>query len=137
MWQLFKKEINTYLNSLIAYIVIAVFLTGIGLLGLDPDLLEHDALGVRGAPEGIGLPPGAQMGLLVVEVGPHLGATVLDVLAGGLQTPGFTHDEAASSKVKGREKTRPPTITAKRKRKAATADSGEESEGAELYYILL
>lgn len=32
MWQLLKKEINTYLNSLIAYIVIAVFLTGIGLL---------------------------------------------------------------------------------------------------------
>ncbi|WKN30528.1 gliding motility-associated ABC transporter permease subunit GldF [Porifericola rhodea] len=32
MWQLFVKEVNTYLNSLIAYIVIAVFLTGIGLL---------------------------------------------------------------------------------------------------------
>lgn len=32
MWQLFVKEINAYLNSLIAYIVIAVFLTGIGLL---------------------------------------------------------------------------------------------------------
>ncbi len=32
MWQLYKKEINAYLNSLIAYIVIAVFLTGIGLL---------------------------------------------------------------------------------------------------------
>lgn len=32
MWQLYKKEINTYLNSLIAYIVIAVFLTSIGLL---------------------------------------------------------------------------------------------------------
>ena len=32
MWQLYKKEINTYLNSLIAYIVIAVFLSSIGLL---------------------------------------------------------------------------------------------------------
>lgn len=32
MWQLYKKEINSYLNSLIAYIVIAVFLTSIGLL---------------------------------------------------------------------------------------------------------
>lgn len=32
MWQLYKKEIDTYLNSLIAYIVIAVFLTSIGLL---------------------------------------------------------------------------------------------------------
>ncbi len=32
MWQLYKKEINTYLNALIAYIVTAVFLTSIGLL---------------------------------------------------------------------------------------------------------
>lgn len=32
MWQLYRKEINTYFNSLIAYIVIAVFLTSIGLL---------------------------------------------------------------------------------------------------------
>ncbi|MDF9796795.1 ABC-2 type transport system permease protein [Catalinimonas alkaloidigena] len=32
MWQLFVKEVNSYLNSLIAYIVIAVFLTGTGLL---------------------------------------------------------------------------------------------------------
>ncbi|MFP4089709.1 MAG: gliding motility-associated ABC transporter permease subunit GldF [Cyclobacteriaceae bacterium] len=32
MWQLYKKEINSFLNSLIAYIVIAVFLTGIGLI---------------------------------------------------------------------------------------------------------
>lgn len=32
MIQVLKKEINSFLNSLIAYIVIAVFLTGIGLL---------------------------------------------------------------------------------------------------------
>lgn len=32
MFQLLKKEINSFLNSLIAYIVISVFLTGIGLL---------------------------------------------------------------------------------------------------------
>ncbi len=32
MWPLFKKEVNAYLNSLIAYIVIAVFLTGMGLM---------------------------------------------------------------------------------------------------------
>jgi len=32
MWQVFSKELNTFLNSLIAYIVISVFLTGIGLL---------------------------------------------------------------------------------------------------------
>lgn len=32
MWQVFTKEINTFLNSLIAYIIIFVFLTGIGLI---------------------------------------------------------------------------------------------------------
>ncbi len=32
MWQVFIKEINTFLNSLIAYIIIFVFLTGIGLI---------------------------------------------------------------------------------------------------------
>lgn len=32
MWQVLSKEINSFLNSLIAYIVISVFLTGIGLL---------------------------------------------------------------------------------------------------------
>ena len=32
MIQILKKEINSFLNSLVAYLVIAVFLTGIGLL---------------------------------------------------------------------------------------------------------
>ena len=32
MFQILNKEINSYLNSLIAYVVIAVFLTGVGLL---------------------------------------------------------------------------------------------------------
>ena len=32
MLRILLKEINSYLNSLIAYIVISVFLTGIGLL---------------------------------------------------------------------------------------------------------
>jgi ABC-2 type transport system permease protein len=32
MWTVFSKEVNSFLNSLIAYVVIAVFLTGIGLL---------------------------------------------------------------------------------------------------------
>ncbi|MGB3850042.1 MAG: gliding motility-associated ABC transporter permease subunit GldF [Tunicatimonas sp.] len=32
MLQIFNKEINSYLNSLIAYVVVAVFLTGMGLL---------------------------------------------------------------------------------------------------------
>lgn len=32
MWTIYHKEINSFLNSLIAYVVIGVFLTGIGLL---------------------------------------------------------------------------------------------------------
>lgn len=32
MWTVFSKEVNSFLNSLIAYVVIGVFLTGIGLL---------------------------------------------------------------------------------------------------------
>lgn len=32
MWSIFKKEINTFLNSLIAYLVMAVFLVTMGLL---------------------------------------------------------------------------------------------------------
>jgi len=56
------------------------------LLSLDTDLLEDDSLGVRGSSEGIGLPPGAKMSLLVVFVGPHLVTPVVDVLTGGLDT---------------------------------------------------
>lgn len=32
MWQILKKEVNSFFDSLIAYVVIGVFLTGIGLL---------------------------------------------------------------------------------------------------------
>ena len=32
MWAIYKKEIRQFLNSLIAYVVIGVFLTSIGLL---------------------------------------------------------------------------------------------------------
>lgn len=32
MWKILIKEINAFLNSLIAYIIIAIFLTGIGLM---------------------------------------------------------------------------------------------------------
>merc|ERR1711926_11532 len=56
------------------------------LLSLDTDLLEDDSLGVRGSSEGIGLPPGAKMGLLVVLIGPHLVAPIVDVFTGGLDT---------------------------------------------------
>merc|ERR1711881_499057 len=53
---------------------------------LDTDLLEDDTLGVRGSSEGIGLPPGAKMGLLVVLIGPHLVTPVVDVFTSGLDT---------------------------------------------------
>ena len=32
MIEVFKKELNSFLNSLIAYVVIGVFLTSIGLM---------------------------------------------------------------------------------------------------------
>jgi len=32
MWAIYRKEVQQFLNSLIAYVVIGVFLTGIGLL---------------------------------------------------------------------------------------------------------
>ena len=32
MWRIFFKEVNSFLNSLIAYMVIAVFLTSLGLI---------------------------------------------------------------------------------------------------------
>lgn len=44
----------------------------VGLLGLDTDLLEDDALGVGGATEGGGLEGGAELALLVVQVSPAL-----------------------------------------------------------------
>uniref|UniRef100_A0A5F9DN65 Uncharacterized protein n=1 Tax=Oryctolagus cuniculus TaxID=9986 RepID=A0A5F9DN65_RABIT len=40
---------------------------GVGLLGLNPYFLQHDALGVRGASEGVGLERRAQVG-----EGPHV-----------------------------------------------------------------
>ena len=61
-------------------------------------LLKNDSLGVRGASEGVGLPAGAQVGLLVVQIRPSLDAAVLDVLAGGPDTSGLTHDDVFLSK---------------------------------------
>lgn len=49
-------------------------------------LLEHDSLGVGSTSEGIGLPSGSQMSLLVVLVGPTLVATVVHMLPGSAQT---------------------------------------------------
>ena len=60
--------------------------SGVGLLGLNADLLEDDALGVRRATEGRGLVGGAEQALLVVQVGPLLLAAVVAKLAGGVET---------------------------------------------------
>ena len=54
-------------------------------------LFKNDAFRVRSASEGIGLPPGAQVSLFVVEIGPPLNSAILDVLTGGPNTSGFTH----------------------------------------------
>jgi hypothetical protein len=65
--------------------------SGVRLLGFDTDLFKNDSLSVRSASEGVGLPAGSEVSLFVVEIGPSLDATVLDVLAGGPDTCGLTH----------------------------------------------
>lgn len=48
--------------------------------------LQNNSLGVRSASEGVGLPSGAQVSLLVVFIGPSLVPAVVHVLSGGPQT---------------------------------------------------
>ena len=60
-------------------------------------LLEDDPFGVRGSTERIGLPSGAKMSLLIVEIGPDLGPTVLHVLTGRLQSSWLAHFDVLSS----------------------------------------
>lgn len=52
----------------------------------DLHFFQDDSLSVRSASEGVGLPPGAQMSLLVVLIGPSLVPAVVDVLSRGSQT---------------------------------------------------
>lgn len=59
---------------------------GVGLLGLDTDLLEDDALGVGGATEGRGLERSAQGTLLVTVISPSLLAAGVAQLARGVET---------------------------------------------------
>lgn len=60
--------------------------SGVGLLGLNTDLLEDDTLGVGGATERRGLVGGSEEALLVVEIGPSSLATMVAELAGGVET---------------------------------------------------
>lgn len=60
--------------------------SGVGLLGLNTDLLEDDALGVGGATEGRGLEGGTQSTLLILEIGPTLFAAVVAQLARGIES---------------------------------------------------
>lgn len=53
----------------------------VGLLGLNTNFLEHDALGVGGASKRVGLPACAQVSLLVIFVVPPLVTAVATVLA--------------------------------------------------------
>jgi len=64
---------------------------GVGLLGLNTELLKDDTLGVRRAREGVGLQGGAGVGLLPALVGPLAAAAEAHELAGGVSTVGFSH----------------------------------------------
>ena len=64
---------------------------GVGMLGLDTDLLKNDSLGVRGSTEGIGLPSGSQVSLFVVLVGPDLVPPVLHVFPSSPDTCWLAH----------------------------------------------
>jgi hypothetical protein len=60
--------------------------SGVGLLGLNTDLLEDDALGVGRATERRGLESGSQKTLLEGQIGPALLTAVVAQLAGGVET---------------------------------------------------
>jgi hypothetical protein len=58
----------------------------VGLLGLNTDLLEDDALGVRRTTEGGRLESGTESALLVAEIRPLLLLAVQAQLAGGVES---------------------------------------------------
>jgi hypothetical protein len=60
--------------------------SGVGLLGLNTNLLEDYALGVGRTTERRGLVGGSEETLLVVEIGPSSLATMVAELAGGVET---------------------------------------------------
>jgi hypothetical protein len=60
--------------------------SGVGLLGLNTDLLEDDTLGVGRSTEWRGLVGGSEKTLLEGQIGPTLLATMVAELAGGVET---------------------------------------------------
>jgi hypothetical protein len=71
--------------------------SGVGLLGLDTDLLEDDALGVRRTSEWRRLISGTKGTLLVGEIGPFLVLSVCSQLTGGVKTTGFASSHFCGS----------------------------------------
>lgn len=67
---------------------------GVGLLGLDANLLEHDALGVGRTTEWRRLEGRSQSSLLEGKIGPLLVSSVVSQLASGVKATrlSFTHD---------------------------------------------
>ena len=65
--------------------------SGVRLLGLDTDLLEHDALGVGGSSEGIGLDGGSAVALLPLLVGPTALAAKAHQLTGSVLSVDLGH----------------------------------------------
>lgn len=53
-------------------------------------LLQDDSLGVGSSSEGIGLPPGSQVGLFEIVIGPSLVSAMVDVLPSSAQTSGLS-----------------------------------------------
>jgi hypothetical protein len=74
---------------------------GVGLLGLNTDLLEDDALGVGRATEWGGLESRSEGALLKGQIGPSLLAAVVLELASGVKTTrlSFTHDCCTSRRL--------------------------------------
>jgi hypothetical protein len=68
----------------------------VGLLGLNTDLLEDDALGVRGATEGGGLVGGSEEPLLEVEIGPLVITAMVLELARGVETSRLSYTQIVS-----------------------------------------
>lgn len=64
---------------------------GVGLLGFDPDLLQHDPLGHRRTTHGIGLHGGHGVRLGVLVIAPALFSPMVAKLSTGTDSIGLSH----------------------------------------------